>query len=284
MSGHAGPQPPDEQPGLELNYHPGLEVDTRSADGLQVVSQAEKTKPDGPYHAAVGGFEASGLEAAAPEAAVYGQGYQSVPTGTAEATATGAAAAGRSRKKLWIVVGGVIAVLVIIGAVVGGVLGSRSANSSSDSSDKSSSSGNTTTTNTTSLTNIRSGSRLAATGWRDGTNYRIRLFYQGQDQKLRSSSYASNESAWSDPVSLSGVEHPAATDTMLGAAVSVQSSVYVSKLATRRPAGHERCHSDQRPPTTRQSSSCSTLTRTSCYGARGTGTTQAPPSRASGWS
>jgi hypothetical protein len=239
MSGHAGPWSSSEQPGLEVNHQQGLEVDTRyrssdGPEGLQVVSQTGEPTPTLPVGSYYGGSEIAHSEVNSSAVLKYdghGQSYQGGQTETAGTAETAAAGPPpktplkRNKMALWLVVG-VIAVLVVIGAVVGGVLGSKAANSSSNdaSSDSQTTSNGTTTTNATSLNNIRSGSRLAVTGWRDGSNYRIRLFYQGPDQKLRSSSYASNESTWSDPTTLSGVEYAASNDTMLGASVSVESS------------------------------------------------------------
>ncbi|KAI1843451.1 hypothetical protein JX265_013333 [Neoarthrinium moseri] len=225
MSGNAGAH---EQPGLEVNYQPGLEVDTRYLPGrdseiLQPVPYQNEAKPSplsytGQHYGA--------------------QAYQSVPTEAAPAAAPATATRKRSRKVLWIVVG-VVAVLVIIGAVLGGVLGSRT--SEPDTNDASSGS---STSNATSLENIRSGSRLAVTGYRDGSNYRMRLFYQGPDQKLRVSSYASNESSWSDPIVLTGLEHAAGENTPLAASLSVESTpvqyklIYVGENSVMRGHGY----------------------------------------------
>lgn len=226
MSTNGAPRHTDDQPGLEVNYQPGLEVDNRytagrESEGLQSVPYQDEPKYT-PANAAApvsspGSYYTSpdhaslGVQTAALSN-YDGQTYQGGPT-------EAAAAPKRSRKTLWIIVG-VIAVLVIIGAVVGGVLGSRAAKSNSGSSAATNS-----TTNSTELTNIRSTSRLAVTGWRDGDNYRIRLFYQGQDQKLRMSTYASNETSWSDSITLTGLEYTASDNTALAASVSVESDV-----------------------------------------------------------
>ncbi|KAK9420617.1 hypothetical protein SUNI508_06357 [Seiridium unicorne] len=232
MTSHGGPHHQDDQPGLEVdNYNSGLEVDTRymSADseGLQTVPYQDEPKYGHEQNAApastAGSYYAShdhvtpGLQTATLSN-YDGQPYQNAPT-EAPTTPRG------SRKTIWIIVGA-IAVLVIIGAVLGGVLGSRAAKSNSN--DSSASSGNSTS-NSTALDNIRSRSRLAVTGWRDGSNSRARLFYQGPDQKLRMSTYASNET-WSDPIVLTDLEHAANDNTPLAAATSVEVDIAQVKV------------------------------------------------------
>jgi hypothetical protein len=218
----------DDQPGLEVNHQSGLEVDNRytaapESEGLQPVPYQDEPKPyphgenvaplstPGSYY---NGYDPSTPGAQTAALSNYdGQHYQGP-------AAAGAAAPKHKRKLIWIIAA-VVAVLVIIGAVLGGVLGSRAAKGTGNSgADSTSDSGSGS--NVTALTNIRSTSSLAVSGWRDGDNYRIRLFYQGQDQKLRMSTYASNESSWSDPVSLTGLEYAASANTSLAASCTVE--------------------------------------------------------------
>lgn len=224
MAGQGGTNHLHEQPGLEVNYQPGLEVDTRyssprpESEGLQHVTyQQEKAYTNTaalPQYAAVDQSAAAGAHTAA--LSNYDGGPEVVPA--KEGAGAGAATAPK-RKLTWIIVGAIIAVVVIVAAVVGGVLGSRAAKSSS-SADSTTSGSNST--NAADLENIRSLSRLAVTGWRDGGVARIRIFYQGPDQKLRTSWYANNESSWSDPIVLTELEYEASANTSLAAACSLE--------------------------------------------------------------
>lgn len=246
MTSDGGSHNVNDQPGLEVNYQPGLEVDHRytpasDAEGLQPVPYQDEPKPYNQNAAAVlvpgtyyGGQDTTSPGAHTAALSNYdGQTYNTGPPAEATTKSTG------NKKALWIAIG-VLVVLVIVGAVLGGVLGSRAAKSSSSDGSDPTSSGNSTS-NSTTLTNIRSMSRLSVTGWRDGSNYRIRLFYQGQDQKLRMSTYASNESSWSDPIALTGLEYAAADNTALAASTTVENSpvsfTHVHIMSGRRGAG-----------------------------------------------
>jgi hypothetical protein len=119
---------------------------------------------------------------------------------------------------------------------VGGVLATKeksaltpSASSSSSSSSSPSSSSPSSTPSASQapdLQYIRSTSQLAVAGWQDDStgNYRIRLFYQGPDNYLRCSIYASNET-WQDPLTLDSLDKVAMDKTPLAAAVSLESPV-----------------------------------------------------------
>lgn len=224
MAGQGGTNHLHEQPGLEVNYQPGLEVDTRyssprpESEGLQHVTyQQEKAYTNTaalPQYAAVDQSAAAGAHTAA--LSNYDGGPEVVP---AKEGAGAGAATGPKRKLTWIIVGAIIAGVVIVAAVVGGVLGSRAAKSSS-SADSTTSGSNST--NAADLENIRPLSRIAATGWRDGGVARIRIFYQGPDQKLRTSWYANNETSWSDPIVLTELEYETSANTSLAAACSLE--------------------------------------------------------------
>ncbi|KAI0108365.1 hypothetical protein F4814DRAFT_427695, partial [Daldinia grandis] len=122
------------------------------------------------------------------------------------------------RKKLYFLIGGLIALAVIVGAVVGGVLGTRA--TASDGSDVSSepassspSSPNPTSTPSSSTsqsvntTAIRPKTRLTVTGRRiQGNGFTSRLFWQGGDNKIRTSRYSSSSSQWSTPLVFDDVD------------------------------------------------------------------------------
>ncbi|KAI1084295.1 hypothetical protein F5B20DRAFT_524370 [Whalleya microplaca] len=129
----------------------------------------------------------------------------------------------RRRKYVYIAIG----VLIIIGAIVGGVAGgvvSHNRNSGSESGSATATSGSSTSTSsptpTATLQSLRSNSRLAVTGWRANGGYKIRLFYQDRKDNLRSSDYSSDDGSWSssNKVSTSDVM----SGTPLGAAAIVQ--------------------------------------------------------------
>ncbi|KAK8036560.1 hypothetical protein PG991_001697 [Apiospora marii] len=239
------PSPPyQEQPGLEVAPDldtTGLHHDYYTEDtAKQTVAPGDRGGyyPD-EHHAS------PGLQAGAPPVAEAkydnggGGGLHPAAGGAAYSPAENdatAAAPGKkpSRKRLWIILGVIAAILVIIGAVLGGVLGTRASNTG-NSSDSSSSpgdgdtaagnQGNDTAPPATPLKSVRPGSRLAVTGWREGAGYHIRLFYQGPDQRLRYSTFASTEpDGWdAHPTLLDQLEYPAADNTSLAAATSVES-------------------------------------------------------------
>ncbi|KAK8043905.1 hypothetical protein PG994_012743 [Apiospora phragmitis] len=212
---------------------PDLEVDTRDvyADdttGLHRDVYAEDTTK----------------QTAAPIAADYGDknengrglhpgaGGANCPA-TAESTATPGQKS-RGRRRLWVILGVISAIVIIVAAVLGGVLGSRAANTSDTESNASSgdgegdtaagNSGNDTALPSAPLKYVRPGSSLAVTGWREGTAYHIRLFYQGPDQLLRYSNYTSTEPGWTkQPTLLDQLEYKAGVNTSLAAATSMES-------------------------------------------------------------
>ncbi|KAK7941601.1 uncharacterized protein PG986_013988 [Apiospora aurea] len=245
---------------------PGLEVDARAdTAGLQLhrdveaedtTKQAVEPGPNGGYFPDEH-YAAPGLQAAPAPALVTSDGKYENGRGLHPATATAGGGGGGAtypaeaeatapmsgtkkpnRRRVWIILGVIAAILTIIGAVLGGVLGSRAANSSSSNTQPSSSSGdgdgdtaagnsgNDTAPPSAPLRSIRPGSALAVTGWRDGPDFHIRLFYQGPDQLLRYSNFSSREDGgWGArrPVLLDQLEHKAAVNTSLAAAASVES-------------------------------------------------------------
>ncbi|KAK1750419.1 hypothetical protein QBC47DRAFT_120912 [Echria macrotheca] len=100
------------------------------------------------------------------------------------------------RKRMWIIIGGLIALVVVLAAVLGGVFGSRAAKSASDS-DSAAKNGTASpdatagpspgsNSTTSPLKNVRQGSALTVAGWRkpDG-NIEKYLFYQDPTDGLR---------------------------------------------------------------------------------------------------
>ncbi|KAH8668944.1 hypothetical protein BX600DRAFT_510995 [Xylariales sp. PMI_506] len=252
-----------------LPEQPGLEVDMRrqhsDAEGLQVAAygtEAEGLQPVEAYQdnhklSAATGYYQTTMDSQNhtyldPSSGSTPVGAYGGPVAVGAGTTTSilpetekqvqeplVATAAKSSRKWWIIGGVAVAIVVILGAVLGGVLGSRAAKNSSSAADSSSSSssssgggGNSTSSgNSTSLTNLRSLSHLAATGWRNEGHYRIRVFYQGPDGLLRYSSYASNESSWDEPVALGNLAYTAANDTPLAASISMEGAPYQYKLA-----------------------------------------------------
>ncbi|KAJ4287051.1 hypothetical protein N0V88_007817 [Collariella sp. IMI 366227] len=214
------------QPGLEVAQHPVGELEVAGHQYSQYSHLPEVQTGD--YN--------TGKE---PAVTKYpGPGYSDDPE--LYTAAGGPASPGKTgRKRLWIIVGAAIAVVVIAGAVLGGVFGSRAAKSSADASasqtdgsgDQDSDSSNKPPvdppSNTTSGPQmVRKGSSLSVTGWRrpDGSLERF-LFYQGVDGALHYSRCdtnlltAGNESTcWQEPVSFDSFANastPLAASTIL---------------------------------------------------------------------
>ena len=230
-----------EQPGLEVDSRvdrPGLQRDYYAGDTAKQVSPDEHQIPSGlqvatPGAAKEGGgyfsdrelYDAPGLEATPPPGGVNSNfGERGLPSAAATP-----ATPKPNRRRLWIILGGIAALVVVLGAVLGGVLGSRAARSSSTVSEdqvgaggsSSGGAGNSTEPRRT----IRPGSSLAVTGWREGSGYHIRLFYQGPDQVLRFSNCSSTEAGWNkQPTLLDEMEYKAKPNTSLAAATSVENA------------------------------------------------------------
>lgn len=104
-----------------------------------------------------------------------------------------------SRKLMWWILGILMGMLIVIGAVVGGVLGSRAAHVQTESDTPITLGSNSTTT----LETIRQNSRLAVTGYRgDNGNYTLRLFFQDPENRIRFMDKSSVGGKWTDPVTL----------------------------------------------------------------------------------
>jgi hypothetical protein len=96
----------------------------------------------------------------------------------------------------------------MVGAVVGGVLGSKAAQKNPKSTPVAVPSGGNTTATTTSLKSIRQNSRLAVTGYRgDNGNYTLRLFFQDPKDRLRFMDKTGTDETWSEPVILDTLDY-----------------------------------------------------------------------------
>lgn len=152
---------------------------------------------------------------------VPGQNIHGYPEVKADVLPAPSIAKGSRKRLLWIVAG-IGLVLIIVGAVVGGVFGSRNrasgSNSSEDNGNPPSSSSpspspsesSTPKTNTT-LKSIRPNSRLAVTGYRGDGDFQARLFYEGPDNVLRYSSFNSTSNAWKSSLPLGNLASMAKT-------------------------------------------------------------------------
>lgn len=139
------------------------------------------------------------------------------------------------RKRLWIFLG-VLAAVIVVGAVVGGVVGSKATQrhqGASDTEDWPKPSANNTTTP---LKSIARGSDLAVTGWRKRNGVEIYLSYQGPDDKLRFSKYDSgrgtftvNNSYWEAPTYLTNLTSSAGPSSRIASATVL----WQSKFAVR---------------------------------------------------
>lgn len=224
---HQGPYgQPDGQPGLEaVNWNqPDLEVAAHER------LQHDHLLPEALHHHSV--YAGTGKESAALSySSAYPEHYTPVgshpPYGAGELAIT---AQTPRRKRLWIAIGVLVAVIVILAAVLGGVFGSRAANASSgdetspqtggDSGDSdgagdadSTATGDApspTTTNPPPV--IRQGSGLSVAGWRrpDGSVETF-LFYQDPQDGLRYSRSDTNDrtqgnesTRWGSPISFGG--------------------------------------------------------------------------------
>ncbi|KAK7970054.1 hypothetical protein PG996_001508 [Apiospora saccharicola] len=154
------------------------------------------------------------------------------------------------RRRPWLLwVGGAIALLVVVGAVIGGVLGSRkSPEGESQAASKPSSSalpgaaGGTSEDNVAPPKSLRMHSRLAATAWRDTThtNYTLRLFYQGPDNALRFVENTSENKNWTGTATLDTLDYAPRPSGAIAAGVYLDSDIwqwnlfYIDKDATIR--------------------------------------------------
>jgi hypothetical protein len=233
---HHGPY---GQPGLEAvgSNQPDLEVAThehvRHGHSLpEVVTTHEHLQHGHSLPEALHGhpiYVGTEKNAAPAYSAAYPAHYTPVPRYPPYEAADLAATQQKPRRKwLWVAIG-LLAAVIILGAVLGGVLGSRAANSSSgdeaagqtggDSGESAGAGASSTATGdapSPTTTNppppIRQGSALSATGWRrpDGSVETF-LFYQDPQDGLRYSRCDTNDrsqgnesTGWGPPISVGG--------------------------------------------------------------------------------
>jgi hypothetical protein len=97
------------------------------------------------------------------------------------------------RTILWLVVATVL--LIVVAVVLGAVLGTKLKSKSAAPTATPSSS--PTASPTPSI--VRKNTAISVTGWRSGSEFSIRLFYQGDDAYLRIIGFESSNSSWSAP-------------------------------------------------------------------------------------
>ncbi|KAL2166164.1 hypothetical protein VTG60DRAFT_3170 [Thermothelomyces hinnuleus] len=255
-----------EQPGLEVVQHADLEVFTpKSLTSDQSLLQV---RPD-EYH----------RDAKEPTSTLYAH----TPYSEHSPLPAPYPEKGKPRKRLWWrIVGAVVAVLVILAAVLGGVLGSRAVRASSGDSSSASGTGGdsggggsagsdgeaSSTVETPSDTAqppqfIRQGSGLSVTGWRmpDG-NVEMYLFYQDPQNGLRysrcdtSRRTPGNDSAcWGAPVSFNS---SARAGTRLAASTALWGDEYQPQIELFYVGGKTRLlgvgFNEQSTPSTIESS------------------------------
>lgn len=176
----------DRQPGLEVVQNwdeqratPGLQVGGPNLHLKNVSSDPEATGHSEPHGGQ--GLHPSALEGPVPSNASKQSDHA---WGGDKAAAETTSAEKATRKKRWRLWGiaSVVAVLVIVGATVGGVLGSKASGGSPSISPGS----------------IRRNSRLAVTGVRySNDNYTLRVFSQDNDNTLNYVEKKSADSDWS---------------------------------------------------------------------------------------
>ncbi|KAI1093503.1 hypothetical protein F5B19DRAFT_449621 [Rostrohypoxylon terebratum] len=112
--------------------------------------------------------------------------------------------------KRWVVwaISGTLILIIGIGAILGGIIGSQI--ESAKNAPGNNPGNNSTTTNgtspntpqTASTPSVRLGSRLAVTGYRNETDYNIRLFYQDKDNQIQFVDKEGASANWSAPTVL----------------------------------------------------------------------------------
>jgi len=107
------------------------------------------------------------------------------------------------RTIVWLVVAVILLIVlaVVLRAVVGIKLASETAALTVTVTASLITSLNATPTSspTASLSSIRKNTVLSVTGWRSGSEFSIRLFYQGDDVYLRIIGFESGNSSWATP-------------------------------------------------------------------------------------
>jgi hypothetical protein len=177
--GAALSQARDSQPGLEVQYN-----------NFPIAVDVHPANYSAPFQLSKEQFHANNN---------YYQ--QALDTTKAEAnTELEAARQARHRMK-WIAVGVAVLAIIVVAAVAGAAVGTRNADASKaapavSSRPSSSDGGGGPNTAASAATQIRPNSGLAASGNFWGTDYSIRLFFQGPDDKLRYMVYQTNFGTW----------------------------------------------------------------------------------------
>ncbi|KAH9902321.1 hypothetical protein F4778DRAFT_120196 [Xylariomycetidae sp. FL2044] len=113
----------------------------------------------------------------------------------------------RKPRLRWVIVA-IILILVGVGAIVGGVVGTRESHSGHNSAAAAAPAAANDTADVTPLETIRIGSRLAVTGYkRDNSDYAFILFYQDPNNRLRFSSKESKNGNWNDSTILDNLKY-----------------------------------------------------------------------------
>ncbi|KAH8889125.1 hypothetical protein GQ53DRAFT_227621 [Thozetella sp. PMI_491] len=200
------------QPGLEPVQHDEKQVVNETAPFSAVPG------PD-PYAAHHQYYAGAYNNSTTPVSDTYGQG---TTVGQATFASDGSAndrsiqkpAAGPLGRK-WVLFAGAVLIAVLAG-VIGGIVGwkvteAKGTSSAAVSTDSGSGSGsgsgtgsgsgssNSSTSTAGAAKAIMANSALTATGWRYGSDHRIRVFYQGPDGLVRYSQYDTLFSQWSAP-------------------------------------------------------------------------------------
>ncbi|KAI0898597.1 hypothetical protein F4806DRAFT_458932 [Annulohypoxylon nitens] len=131
--------------------------------------------------------------------------------------------------KRWVIwaISGTLILIIGIGAILGGIIGSQEENakyapsSNPDNNNDPPTNSNTTTNGTSpntpqtvSTPSVRLGSRLAVTGYRNETNYSIRLFYQDKDNQIQFVDKEGASANWSASTVLNLPYQPIENGTM----------------------------------------------------------------------
>jgi hypothetical protein len=103
------------------------------------------------------------------------------------------------RTIVWLVVA--VILLIVLVVVLGAVLGTKLHSKPTVVTQTSTFSlpATPTSSSTASPSAVRKNTAISATGWRSGSEFSIRLFYQGDDAYLRVVRFESSNSSWSAP-------------------------------------------------------------------------------------
>lgn len=162
-----------EKPGND--YYGGLEeAREKPGNGLEVVGN-----PPAGYQQPIGSPQYTRMDAAS--------------NGTYVATASAQHQKPRRSRRTWYIWGAVILLLIIIIAVLGGVLGSRAHSGSTTTSNPPSPLSSPSTNTSSTSSTVSATNRLASIAWQNKNSNVItyRLYYQGNDLRIRESSWNS---------------------------------------------------------------------------------------------